>query len=499
MDLATVSEPVLPERSVIPALKSTRATVDKAEYVNYPSASTSYVKVGTRPVKVNFLVSGNTMLDCVNSYFCIEMKTNTFTASLPGNIESMIQSIKLTLPYQANLVLEEIDNYNVLSNAVHCFELTAEQCKANWQSADNVIPDSMRGGDATKKASARYLNLCAGNDGYRTFCFQLRNSAFLSPKMKRYLPLFLITGINVELTFAPATHLHYDPQNERWARLFDHVEGISQEMYERLTPEKKTELQDKLKDVYHRPEPAGQAVTYELRNMRFTARILWFNRDYLSRLESKASSAGGLNICYVSPEHQMSPSTNTRNQTIHISQQYQSLNSVLMTCVDKQLVERKPADGTKTFKNYINEFSYRIGSRKYETQNNHPSQEAEGYMRSLLSLGRVAGSKPNSVDYIEYARSKSVFITEFRECPGEMAGNVISGLNTQDGKNLQLSIGFKFQDGVEFLPAFVGDGEQPDVPMSFIKETKPENAQIHLWMFHTKMLNVSSRGVSVSQ
>ena len=101
------------------------------------------------------------------------------------------------------------------------------------------------------------------------------------------------------------------------------------------------------------------------------------------------------------------------------------------------------------------------------------------------------------MDWLEYTRSKSVFVNDFREVP-EFRENVVTGLDTRDGKNLQLSIEFKYQDAVQFLPEFEGEGAG-EVPMTLVRERKPDNAQIHLWLYHTKMLNISSRGVSVSQ
>ena len=213
-DIQSQLQEIVPRAAIYKGTnKSIDSTVHKVEYVTYPSNLSHVLEVGSSSSeqKVHFHISGNCLLDGKNSYFSVQLKTNKWTSCLSGDITSLFKRVTISLPSSGNQILEDIQEYNVLSSMVQYLSASAEDLDSNWYSGQSSMFGNTR--EENMERSRLDLNWNAGTDGWRTYTFALNLSGLLQHSL--YLPLFLLNGIKVELTMSSTTEaLHWDPQNE---------------------------------------------------------------------------------------------------------------------------------------------------------------------------------------------------------------------------------------------------------------------------------------------
>ena len=118
-DIQSQLQEIVPRAAIYKGTnKSVDSTVHKVEYVTYPSNLSHVLEVGSTSSdhKVFFHISGNCLLDGKNSYFSVQLKTNKWTSCLSGDISSIFKRLTISLPSSGNQILEDIQEYNVLSN-----------------------------------------------------------------------------------------------------------------------------------------------------------------------------------------------------------------------------------------------------------------------------------------------------------------------------------------------------------------------------------------------
>jgi len=161
--------------------------------------------------KMHFHVSGNCLLDGKNSYFSIQLKTNKWTSCLSGDISSLFKRLTISLPSSGNQILEDIQEYNVLSSMIQYMSGSDEDLETNWYSGQSSMVGNTR--EENMETSRLELSWNPGTDGWRTYTFSLNLSGLLQHSL--YLPLFLLNGIKIDLTMSSALEaLHWDPSNE---------------------------------------------------------------------------------------------------------------------------------------------------------------------------------------------------------------------------------------------------------------------------------------------
>ena len=94
--------------------------------------------------KVHFHISGNCLLDGKNSYFSIQLKTNKWTSCLSGDISSLFKRLTITLPSSGNQILEDIQEYNVLSSMIQYMSGSEEDLETNWYSGQSSMVGNTR-------------------------------------------------------------------------------------------------------------------------------------------------------------------------------------------------------------------------------------------------------------------------------------------------------------------------------------------------------------------
>ena len=213
-DIQSQLQEIVPRAAIYKGTnKSIDSTVHKMEYVTYPSNLSHTLEIGTTSSeqKVFFLVSGNCLLDGKNSYFSVQLKTNKWTSCLSGDITSLFKRVTISLPSSGNQILEDIQEYNVLSGMIQYISGSDTDLETNWYSGQSSMVGNTR--EEFMETSRLELNWNAGTDGWRTYTFALNLSGLLQHSL--YLPLFLFNGIKIELTMSSALEaLHWDPTNE---------------------------------------------------------------------------------------------------------------------------------------------------------------------------------------------------------------------------------------------------------------------------------------------
>ena len=190
-DIQSQLQEIVPRAAIYKGTnKSIDSTVHKVEYVTYPSNLSHVLEVGTSSSeqKVFFHVSGNCLLDGKNSYFSIQLKTNKWTSCLSGDITSLFKRVTISLPSSGNQILEDIQEYNVLSSMIQYLSGSVEDLETNWYSGQTSMIGNTHENDM--ESSRVDLNWNAGTDGWRTYTFALNLSGLLQHSL--YLPLFFI-------------------------------------------------------------------------------------------------------------------------------------------------------------------------------------------------------------------------------------------------------------------------------------------------------------------
>ena len=188
-DIQSQLQEIVPRAAIYKGTnKSIDSTVHKVEYVTYPSNLSHVLEVGpgSSEQKVHFHISGNCLLDGKNSYFSVQLKTNKWTSCLSGDITSLFKRVTISLPSSGNQILEDIQEYNVLSSMVQYLSASSEDLDSNWYSGQSSMFGNTR--EENMEMSRLDLNWNAGTDGWRTYTFALNLSGLLQHSL--YLPLF---------------------------------------------------------------------------------------------------------------------------------------------------------------------------------------------------------------------------------------------------------------------------------------------------------------------
>ena len=479
MEFDSVLEDKLPRASIFKVGGSANSTVQKREWIEY-LANKGDLLVRDHTSKVQFLVSGECLVDGLSSFFSLRLATNTFTSALSGDITSIIKKVVIKLPSNSNQVLEEIDNYNTLSSMVSTLTMDNDTLSSKWYAGSNCLVENKKSQGLAK--SRRFLNLNKG--GFRTFTFQLHLCNILS--LEQYLPLFLMNGILIELHLAsPQEAFHYVRDNEEWRYLFDRVEGLgfTQDEYDGLTEGQRGRVERNLIEFYNRREPASQSLTYEIRDFKYNACAVWMSETYVNKLTEKAQSESGLNLFYDTYRFNQINSDGNLFMNVTLSEQFQNLKKVLFGTLDRSKLQSQNEHSFNIFPSGIQRYKFRIGSRSWEQIVNEHEEDALSFTRSLLSLGQYGKRKSNSITFTTWSRNKNIHVFDFQK----VAENVHSGQDTTDGLNLKFELQWKAQEEVSLLD---------DVLLQ--QAINPTDGVIYMYLKATHLINISSRGIGVS-
>jgi hypothetical protein len=106
------------------------------------------------------------MLDTLNSYFTLMLRTNAYTAAMVSGVQSLIRSMTIRLPSNGNIILEQIDSNNKLASIVQMINFDKTQLDSKWASLDHCAIDPKRA--ESLKRARRCLNLNANCDAWKT-------------------------------------------------------------------------------------------------------------------------------------------------------------------------------------------------------------------------------------------------------------------------------------------------------------------------------------------
>jgi hypothetical protein len=483
-------EEQLPRQAFFKVGKSVNSTVLKKEIIEYAADKTDIVVKG-RPEIARFLISGDCMLDGRQSFFSLKLKTNTFTAMLSGDITSIIKKIVIKLPSNSNQVLEEIDCYNTLASMIQMMELDTDRLNSNWHSGLNSLADHNR--PEAQRRARRFLNLNQG--GYRTFVFQLNLSSILFHE--QFIPLSLLNGIMLEVHLATAQEaFHYNAELETWGQVFDNVDGmfLDQEAHDSANEGNAVALHEQLTEFYNRPEPEGQELEYEVNSFTLHAAAIWMNSEYVKRLVQKATSDEGINVFFTSYRFNHLPNEGSLIMHANLTDQYQNLKRVLFATLNKERLQVANGHSFNIFDNALKTYRFRIGSRSWQTVDN--SQPALSYAQTMQSLGMLFKVKGNGTTFTTYPRTQNVHVFDFEKVPDEM----YSGEDTTNGRTLKLEMQFNAVADVAIKDDAGNDVAGPnDEPLLMQKGVKPSDNIVYVYQNFTKMLNVSNKGIAVTE
>jgi len=480
-------EETIPKRAIFKTKGSTNATIDKREQITWPANGSPVIDVptGVRPPTVQFLLSGEVLLDMGKSFFQLQLKTNTWSAAMNGGITSLFKSITIKLPSNGNQILEKIENLHILESAIRQIHCDEDSLLCKWNSGDHLYVGDRRAENLA--GNRRFTNL--NKSGYRMFTFQLNASAILGPKMEKYFPLFLMNGVQLEIELnRPEIAFTYNPAEETWGTLFDLVEGLpAQSEYDGLADDNaRLAVNRELRSFYERPDASGQTLTYTIKDWVFVGNVIWMNQNYVSALVKKAESSEGFSITYDTFHMNRLNITTTLHETIVLTDQFQNLRSCMLVAVDRRILDNG-GDLYSKFLPYLESFKYRVGARIWETIDNASASEAQAYTQTLISANQYGMLKANSMGgYKGYPRNKNVFFHTFQR-----SDDGHSGIDTRDSKFLRLNFSCRQQPEVA-LPM----GANPYVIQTALD---PVHCTLLIWMKATHMLNISSRGIAVTQ
>ena len=207
------------------------------------------------------------------------------------------------------------------------------------------------------------------------------------------------------------------------------------------------------------------------------------NETYVSKLHSKASSSQGLTITWDGYKMNRYNSEGTLRQTCMLNEQVQNLSEMIVVTLDGRAIENREPNCVSNFQPYLAKFRYRQGSRMYSYIENHGSKSAHAYASTVMSCGRFCKStKGTSITFDSFQKNRNIHVTDFRK--SECAG--VSGIDTTGAKLLRLEMEFLRQPEVQIAGRVV----QPEI--------RPEDAVVVLFYKATTMMNISSKGISIS-
>ncbi len=112
----------IPRGAVFKVKGTTQGCVEKRELIAYNSTSVAErigVSEHDTTKKIEFLLSGDCLMDSRESFISLQLATNKYTAYLSSDISSIVRRLVISLPQNSNQVLEDVDNYSVLQSMLH--------------------------------------------------------------------------------------------------------------------------------------------------------------------------------------------------------------------------------------------------------------------------------------------------------------------------------------------------------------------------------------------
>ena len=491
-DIQSQLQEIVPRAAIYKGTnKSIDSTVHKMEYVTYPSNLSHTLEIGTTSSeqKVFFLVSGNCLLDGKNSYFSVQLKTNKWTSCLSGDITSLFKRVTISLPSSGNQILEDIQEYNVLSGMIQYISGSDTDLETNWYSGQSSMVGNTR--EEFMETSRLELNWNAGTDGWRTYTFALNLSGLLQHSL--YLPLFLFNGIKIELTMSSALEaFHWDPTNESdWESVLnavnhrlpltdDDVDGMGGS----------NSLSTQLKSIYQRGEPDDTpgSLKYMIQNFTYHASVIWASPEYMERLREGVSSSKGLSLFFNTFRFNIIQPESPYVQ-FSFTDQLQNLRTVLMCTLMDGHRTAQDRHSINFFSSHIDNFTFRIGSRIFHRVDN--TQPALSYVNSLISTNRFNRYKANAISSKSYNRERNIHIFNFERVIGD--SDTHSGLDTRDGKLLRLELQFKNEPVLEL--------KRPNntVVATLRRGYSYNEVKAYAFLRFTRMVNISGSGIGVSE
>ena len=491
-DIQSQLQEIVPRAAIYKGTnKSIDSTVHKTEYVTYPSNLSHVLEIGSMSSeqKVHFHISGNCLLDGKNSYFSIQLKTNKWTSCLSGDISSLFKRLTITLPSSGNQILEDIQEYNVLSSMIQYMSGSDEDLETNWYSGQSSMIGNTR--EENMETSRLETNWNAGTDGWRTYTFSLNLSGFLQHSL--YLPLFLLNGIKIELTMSSALEaFHWDPSNESdWEsvlRAVNHRFPLSEEDIDNM--DDSDVISNQLKSVYQRgdPDDTPNSLTYTIRQFTYHASVIWASTEYMDRLREGVNSSKGLSLFFNTYRFNIIQPESPYVQ-FNFTEQLQNLRTVLMCSMMDSHRFAQNRHSINFFSSHIDNFTFRIGSRIFHRVEN--AQPALAYANSLVSMNRFNRYKANSITFKNYNRERNVHIFNFERVIGD--NETHSGLDTRDGKLLRLELQFKDEPLLELKR------KNNTVIFTLRRGYSYNEVKVYAFLRFTRMVNISNAGIGISE
>ena len=531
MEINAVMEKGLPRRSVFKVKKkNTNATVKKREEVEY-IADRQTITVSSRPQKVKFLVSGDCLMDFQNSFFQLSLSTNTFTAILAEDICSIVKELVIRLPNNSNTVIEHINEYNVLASMLSLVK--PDNVKASeWYAGRQCAVNKRR--TSTQKMARRFTNLVPG--GSRLYTFRLDHSSILG-RLEQMFPAYILGGIQIELTLAPAEDAFvYNPLMEYASRqrdekqklvpcVFDCVDGMllrhdeywGEKAGKRKSKAKadgveqkvdsetdgyleveargnaltsdshRTEFISSLCEYYGRPLPQGQSLEYVVSDFMFVVSAVYMDEGYTRALLSRAESDKGLSIFLDQWSFNRLTNEGHSIQNFTMMDSVQNLKSVLFGCVEKSTLNRQDLYSYDTFKPLLSKWNFRVGARSWQViPNGSQAENARSYTETLLGKGMYDRGVPAPIRWQTWGRDQNVHSFSFQKVQDESH----SGINLTDGKLLRLEAFYARRDEVR-IPRAEGY-------ITIQKGCEPSACVIFFYMYSTRLLHVSNKGIAIS-
>ena len=484
----------IPRKAVFKVKGSTSGVIEKRELISYPANALSQnLTVGENDTskKIEFLLSGDCMMDGRESFITLQLATNKWSAYLSSDISSIVKRLVISLPSNQNQILEDINEYAVLQSMLHMINGGEDSYNANWYSGLNSMSGYNQLGGM--KAARRFLNFPDEEGGVRTLGFALNLSGILSNE--NYIPLLLLNGLKITLYLNSASDVfYYDRTNEQsWDTVLDSMElpTLGKKLADMSNTEKTALVNGMLaftSKVAPSPASAAAPLTYTITSPTFNAMTVWFSSAYVDSLIKASESSSGVLINFDTFRfNQIVPES--KNVNFAFTDGVQNLKSVIMAC---QLRNRTVTSHFNYSVNGLKSFCCRVGSRIYQTvENNKP---AIALISSLISLGKFGHYHDSGVSSTTYSRSKNIHIYDFQNARSESA-TANSGISTVNGRNLRVELSFHDTDGESIISP-----DDANVTLMTMTNYQPFKA-IHLNTFleFSKYLRINSEGILVSE
>ena len=261
-----------------------------------------------------------------------------------------------------------------------------------------------------------------------------------------------------------------------------------------FSDDKKTAIQNQLMQFYKRPTANSQEIEYEIESFTYNMAAVWMDSQYVQRLTNKATSSEGINIFFntyrfnqVAPEQSLILHFNS-------TEQFQNLKKIFFATLNRNRFQASNEHSFNIFDNFIKTYKFRIGSRSWQVVNNEDGGPLS-YTQTLLSQNLLPKQKSTGIQFTTYPRTQNIHIFDFEKVHHETH----SGEDTTSGRNLRMEIEFQSHPDVQLLddtgaPIVVGGN-----PLLLKRGTTPNQCVVFFYQHFTKMINISSKGIAVTE